>query len=88
MQKKKTVKKTLPFRKPVKKTAASKNTRPRINTRALIKALQEHVLGESEMTASQVSAALSLLKLSGQEDSASAGLPMHEEALRMLEADV
>lgn len=87
MQKKKSAKKTATARKPARKTAAPKTRRLRINTRALIRALQEHVLGESEMTASQVSAALSLLKLSGQEDAAVAHLPAHEEALRMIEAD-
>lgn len=86
MQKKKIIKKAPAQKRTVKKGVVVKKVRPRINTRALIRALQEHVLGESEMTASQVSAALSLLKLSGQNETET-GLPAHEEALRMIEAD-
>jgi hypothetical protein len=36
--------------------------RAQINVAALIEALEQHVLGEKEMTATQVSAALALLK--------------------------
>jgi hypothetical protein len=49
-----------------KKTSArksgSENMRDKINVRALIEALEQHVLGEKEMTATQVNAALALLK--------------------------
>lgn len=39
-----------------------KNLREKINVLALIEALERHVLGETEMTPTQVSAALALLK--------------------------
>ena len=38
------------------------NLRAAINVRALIEALEQHVLGQKEMTPSQVTAALALLK--------------------------
>lgn len=49
-----------------KKTAPAKShvtsLRDHINVAALIEALEQHVLGEKEMTATQVNAALALLK--------------------------
>jgi hypothetical protein len=47
---------------PAKRRAAKKNLRDTINVLALIEALEQHVLGEKEMTSTQVSAALALLK--------------------------
>lgn len=47
---------------PKKKAAAKKDLRDHINVPALIEALEQHVLGEKEMTSTQVSAALALLK--------------------------
>ena len=44
------------------KKAASTNMREKINVLALIEALELHVLGKNKMTATQVSAALALLK--------------------------
>lgn len=82
-----------------KKTAAPKKPRksaPRraIDARALIDALEQHVLGTKKMTATQVNAALALLKkilpdLPAQAvapDSADKkAAPLHEDALRALE---
>lgn len=65
-----------------------------IDATKLIKALQAHALGESKMTATQVSAAIALLKkvlpdLPGSVAAELAGntqaLRAHEEALRELE---
>ncbi|MBI3440657.1 MAG: hypothetical protein HY052_02445 [Proteobacteria bacterium] len=76
-----------------RKNNASGDLRDRINVAALIEALEQHVLGEKEMTATQVSAALALLKktlpdlsepvrrLLQDRDAAGA----HEEALQELE---
>jgi len=62
------------------------NFRDIINVPALIDALEKHVLGEREMSASQVTAALALLKktlpdISGKETDTGGG---HEEALKDL----
>lgn len=46
---------------PAKKAGGDK-MRDKINVLALIEALEQHVLGEKEMTATQVNAALALLK--------------------------
>lgn len=73
-----------------------KNLRDAINVLALIEALEQHVLGEKKMTATQVSAALALLKktlpdiaaASGKleaDATASAATTSHEDALRALE---
>lgn len=86
----------MPKTKP-KKTAPrkKKNLREKINARALIDALEQHVLGENEMTPSQVNAALALLKktlpdlsvsdpvqkLMREEEAKTA----HEDALALLE---
>ncbi len=54
----------MPLKKktPARKKPAPKNLREKINVLALIDALEQHVLGEKEMTATQVNAALALLK--------------------------
>ena len=65
-----------------------KNLRDSIDAAALIVALSKHALGEIEMTASQVSAALALLKktlpdITAKDTETPAG--GHEEALKELE---
>lgn len=106
MPPKKTVSKKPARRKPagkttgIKRTANArsrrKNLRDAINVLALIEALEQHVLGEKKMTATQVSAALALLKktlpdiaaASGKLDadaSTSAATISHEDALSALE---
>jgi len=55
--KKKTVRK-----KSARKTTRAKDPRKEIKVRAIIDALEQHVLGEKKMTATQVGAALALLK--------------------------
>lgn len=86
----------MPPKKPAKKSAARKsaanNLRDKINVIALIEALERHVLGETEMTSTQVSAALALLKktLPDMADPARLGLAptedsRHEDALKELE---
>jgi hypothetical protein len=88
-RKTKGVKRTATRRKP-------KDARAAINVLALIAALEQHVLGEKKMTATQVSAALALLKktlpdiatTNGKpaEDTSAAVPPLrHEDALRALE---
>lgn len=71
---------------------AKKNLRDSINVLALIEALEQHVLGEKEMTSTQVSAALALLKKTLPDISeatrrvaAETESARHEEALRLLE---
>ena len=49
-------------KKPSRRKPAKASPRERINTLALIEALEQHILGEKEMTSTQVSAALALLK--------------------------
>ena len=83
-------------RKPARRRKA-KDVRAAINVLALIEALEQHVLGEKKMTATQVSAALALLKKTlpdiastaaktGDEDAAAATPPIrHEDALHALE---
>lgn len=67
-----------------KKTAAPKKRRARtINVAALIEALEKHILGETEMTATQVNAALALLKKT-LPDVTPAGSRAHEDALNDL----
>lgn len=86
----------MPPKKPAKKNtvrkSAAKNLRDKINVIALIEALERHVLGETEMTSTQVSAALALLKktLPDMADPARLGLSpaeenRHEDALKDLE---
>jgi len=87
MKKKKTIRKAAPKRRPLK-----------INADKLIEALERHVLGKNEMTATQVSAALALLKKTMPDMSEPARRIMaeaesmqarreldHEDALRDLE---
>ena len=84
----------------VKRTPARRKTakslREAINVRALIEALEQHVLGEKKMTATQVSAALALLKktlpdiaagggTAGDESTGAATALRHEDALSALE---
>ena len=45
-----------------RRKSGAERMRERINVLALIEALEQHVLGEKKMTATQVSAALALLK--------------------------
>ena len=54
-------KKRKPALKKSKKSSGG-SMRDKINVLALIEALEQHVLGEKEMTATQVNAALALLK--------------------------
>jgi hypothetical protein len=76
---------------PARKVAGS--LRAAINVRALIEALELHVLGQKEMTPSQVTAALALLKTTlpdrTEDKKADAVLPApgltHEDALSDLE---
>lgn len=85
--------KTAPRRKKPAKTAKPRKTpRDRINAHALIEALEQHVLGEKEMTSTQVSAALALLKKTlpdiseaARRSAPEAEGPPHEEALKLLE---
>lgn len=71
-----------------------KNLRDSINVLALIEALEQHVLGEKKMTATQVSAALALLKKTLPDIAAASGkldtehtstTTTHEDALSALE---
>lgn len=74
-----------------KKKTSAEDLRAAINVLALIDALEQHVLGQKEMSASQVNAALSLLKKTmpdvtdpkrvSQDETSSA----HEDALLTLE---
>ena len=76
-----------------KKKIKSADFRGRINVLALIEALERHVLGQSKMSATQVSAALALLKktLPDLSGAARKALPEqgrrdgHEDALKELE---
>jgi hypothetical protein len=66
VKKKPARKKTAP-RKPAcaagtQKSRRTKDPRKAIKVRAIIDALEQHVLGEKKMTATQVGAALALLK--------------------------
>lgn len=80
------------LKKSPKKKTPEKNLRDKINVHALIEALEQHVLGKKEMTSTQVSAALALLKKTLPDISEAArrtapetdGAP-HEEALGLLE---
>lgn len=64
-----------------KKKAAPKKRA--INVSALIEALEQHILGEKEMTATQVNAALALLKKT-LPDVSEAPKRGHEDALNEL----
>lgn len=86
-----TVKKTSK-KKAAPKKAVKKHLRENINVIALIEALERHVLGELEMSATQVSAALALLKktLPDMTDPARFATAIsddtrHEDALKELE---
>ena len=80
-------------KKTVVKKSSRENLRDRINVLALIEALEQHVLGEKEMTATQVNAALSLLKKTLPDLSESGRKRLqeeepakaHEDALKELE---
>ena len=79
------------IKKPARKTGG--DMRSKINVLALIEALERHVLGEKEMTATQVNAALALLKKTLPDLSEplrkimqeKAPAATHEEALHELE---
>lgn len=88
----------MPVKKDSKKTPrrktrrAKKNPRDNINVLAMIEALEQHVLGEKEMTATQVSAALALLKKTlpditeaKRRTALDSDKTCHEEALGQLE---
>lgn len=73
-----------------KKARGKKDLRGAINVLALIEALEQHILGEKEMNATQVNAALALLKKTlpdiadpARKDKKSVSL--HEDALKELE---
>jgi hypothetical protein len=95
-RKKPAAKKTAGVKRPARRKT-KKNMRDIINVRALIEALEQHVLGEKKMTATQVSAALALLKKNlpdiaaatasakTTEDAATSTAIRHEDALSALE---
>lgn len=78
-----------------RKTTAKKHPRDNINAEAIITALEKHVMGEQEMSATQVSAALALLKKTipdivdparkGVVDAVQNMATSHEDALGALE---
>lgn len=81
-------------KRPAKKAPARKDPRRTIDARAIIDALEQHVLGAKKMTSTQVSAALALLKktlpdLAAQAPDSAAKdketTRAHEDALRALE---
>jgi len=87
-------KKTAAPKKPRKSAARRSDPRRAIDARAIIDALEQHVLGAKKMTATQVNAALALLKkilpdLPAQAAAADSAdkkaAPPHEDALRALE---
>lgn len=90
----KTKKTTQIKKRPAKKAPARKDPRRAIDARAIIDALEQHVLGAKKMTSTQVSAALALLKKTlpdlaaqtadgaGKDKEATRA---HEDALRALE---
>jgi len=96
-RKKAAVKKTTGVKRPPRRRKTAKNIRDAINVLALIEALEQHVLGEKKMTATQVSAALALLKKTLPDIAAAAGgktaddaagpaaVMSHEDALQALE---
>lgn len=65
-------------------TKASLFKKQSIDRKALIRALQEYVLAEREMTQSQVNAALALLKLA-EADAPKASSMTHEDFLKDLD---
>lgn len=75
------------------KKSGKKDMREKINVLAIIEALEQHVLGEKEMTSTQVNAALALLKKTLPDLSdpvrrtaaESAPACAHEDALQELE---
>lgn len=82
-----------PPKKKKKPAAKKKDLRDVIDVLALIEALEQHVLGKKEMTATQVSAALALLKKtlpdiaesSRKQPVLPAPATTHEDALKELE---
>lgn len=92
--KKTAARKTTGVKRPAARRKKTKDVRAAINARALIEALEQHVLGEKKMTATQVSAALALLKKTLPDiataggkatDDPPAAVTSHEDALRALE---
>lgn len=94
--KKSAAKKTTGVKRPPRRRKTAKNIRDAINVLALIEALEQHVLGEKKMTATQVSAALALLKKTLPDIAAASGKApddtaavaaaiSHEDALQALE---
>ena len=78
--------------KPKKKKTASCPKPATLDPCVLLKALEDHVLGKKEMTASQVSAALALLKKAlpemfetGARKKNAGKAASHEDALELLE---
>ena len=73
-------------KKPVRKAAPAVKTPVRkkadIDAAKLMRLLERHALGEIDMTASQVSVALALLKIATPAEGA--GAPSHEDALSAL----
>jgi hypothetical protein len=75
------------------KKSGKKDMREKINVLAIIEALEQHVLGEKEMTSTQVNAALALLKKTLPDLSDPVRRPVaesspvsaHEDALQELE---
>lgn len=96
-RKKSAARKTSRAKDPQKKSGA-RDPRKTIKVRAIIDALEQHVLGEKKMTATQVGAALALLKKTlpdmtaqgagsggGQNDALKREIAAHEDALGALE---
>ena len=79
-QKKKTGRKAVSAKKPSSATRAEK----KIDTLRLMRLLERHALGQAEMTASQVSVALALLKISAPPAEDTPQGPSHEDALTAL----
>ena len=75
-------------KKSVKKTVKKLSKKIKVDAPALIAALEAHILGAREMTSTQVTAALALLKkyLACDEDGSATGRTLsHEDALEFLE---
>ncbi|MBI1215666.1 MAG: hypothetical protein GC185_07600 [Alphaproteobacteria bacterium] len=85
-----TEKKKKPAGKPVRRRKKT-DLRETINVLAIIEALEQHVLGEKEMSSTQVSAALALLKKTlpdiaePKRGNAAEPATAHEDALSGLE---
>ncbi|MFN7115000.1 MAG: hypothetical protein ACK4PK_11655 [Alphaproteobacteria bacterium] len=96
--KKKTARKKPARTKAPRRTSTARDPRKTIKVRAIIDALEQHVLGEKKMTATQVGAALALLKKTlpdmtaqgtagpaAQHDALKRDIAAHEDALGALE---